>query len=70
MVGFSQAQYSVQENQRTISVSVEISTGVLAEGVVLALNLRTRDREVVDTAAGTYIIVLYLMGFCCALKVV
>jgi hypothetical protein len=65
VVGFSQAQYSVQENQRTFSVSVEISTGVLAEGVVLALNLRTRDREVVDTAAAgeDYVSVSTLIQF-------
>ncbi|CAI8020188.1 hypothetical protein GBAR_LOCUS12072 [Geodia barretti] len=45
VVGFSQAQYIVQQFQLNVSVSVEISSGVLAEGVVLALNFRTQDRE-------------------------
>ena len=53
VVGFSQAQYVVQQFQLNVSVSVEISSGVLAEGVVLALNFRTQDREENNPANGT-----------------
>ena len=54
VIGFSQAQYTTTENALSFSVSVAITSGVLAEDLTLIVSFGTRSDDSDDSATGIH----------------